>query len=184
MIRRTWIASIMAAALAAALMLTPTTAQGATAGTGAITVTATVDAFAEWATTNDYAIDAADFNGHITAVTQTRTATRDLTLYTNVAVTVTAAGGTNAGILKDVTTSTHVLTTQYNLTANSGANGWLGAATALTDPATFFGRSYALDIATAAGTYTMRLTVTATPPAGAAPVADDYTAGLSLTATW
>jgi hypothetical protein len=184
MIRKTWIASILAATLATILAFAPTTAQGATASTGPINVTVTVDAFAEWAAANSYTIAATDFDGHITGATQTRTATRDLTFYTNVAVTITAAGGTNAGVLTDATTSTHPLTTQYNLTANSGANTWLGAATALATPVTFFARSYPLDISSAAGTYTMRLTVTATPVAGSAPAADNYTAGLSLTATW
>ncbi len=120
MFRKTILSSI----LAACLMLTPMMVRAATDGTGTIDVTVTVDQFAEWAdAANNYSITAANFDGHITTVNQTRTATRNLTLYSNIAVTLSAtttAGSPDySGILTDGT-GTYTLTTQSPLGTATG----------------------------------------------------------------
>jgi hypothetical protein len=182
MIRKTWIASIFVAAL----MLTPTmttVAAPTDVPSGDITITATVVSFAEWDTANDYNIVAGDFDGTIGSMFITRTATRNLKLFTNVDVSVKASSVLYAGILTDKNSGhTHTLTTAYNLTGGA----WLdaGTPTTLDTPANFFAHTYALSTASGAGAYTMVLTVTAAAPAAGAPVADDYEAKIKLTATW
>jgi hypothetical protein len=182
MFRKTIVSSI----LAACLMLTPMLARAATDSTGTIDVTVTVDQFAEWAdAANNYTISAANFDGHINTVNQTRTATRNLTLYSNIAVTLSAtttAGSPDySGILTD-SSGAYTLTTQYSI---AGA-GITPVNPGLLAPATFFDvtNTYALGHTAGVGSYTVTLTVTAASPANAAPEADDYTCGLALVATW
>jgi hypothetical protein len=178
--------SILSSILAACLMLAPMMARAASDGTGTIDVTVTVDQFAEWAdAANNYTISAANFSGHINTVNQTRTATRNLTLYSNIAVTLSAtttAGTPNwGGILTDGS-GTYTLTTQYSI---SGA-GITPTNAGLLAPATFFdaGNTYALAHTAGVGSYAVTLTVTAASPANSAPDAGDYTCGLALVATW
>jgi hypothetical protein len=178
--------SILSSILAACLMLTPMMVRAASDSTGTIDVTATVDQFAEWAdTANNYTIAATDFSGHINTVSQTRTATRNLTLYSNIAVTLSAtttAGSPNySGILTDGS-GTYTLTTQYSIT---GA-GITPVNPGLLAPATFFNvtNTYALAHSAGVGSYTVTLTVTAASPAASAPEAGNYTCGLALVATW
>jgi hypothetical protein len=182
--------TIIRAILAACLMAMPTIVRGAGSdSTGAISITATVDNFAEWGdSANDYTILATDFvhdgtQHTINLVNQTMTASRDLTLYSNVNVTLTAVAGAHSGILTD-STNTYYLTTAYSL---SGANitpaiGYTG----LLDSSVFFTApvQYALAHQAGLGIYTVTLTVTASSPPAAAPEAGDYTCGLSLTAAW
>jgi hypothetical protein len=182
MIRKSWIASVFVAAL----MLTPTmttVAAPTNVPSGDITITATVVSFAEWDTANNYNILATDFDGTIGSMFVTRTATRNLKLFTNVDVGIKASSVLYGGILTDKNSGhTHTLTTQYNLTGGA----WLdiNVPTTLDTPANFFAHTYALSTTTAAGAYTMVLTVTATAPSAGAPVADDYEAKIKLTATW
>ena len=179
MSRKTIISSI----LAACLVLAPTMIRGATVSTGDITVTETVDQFAEWGTVTN--ITVANFSGHITQVNQTRTATKNLTLYANIAVTLAATTTSGSpdfsGILTD-SSATYTLTTQYSIT---GA-GITPVNPGLLAPATFFtgGNTYALAHTAGVGSYTVVLTVTAASPAASAPEAGDYSCGLAITATW
>jgi hypothetical protein len=178
------------AILAVCLMLAPMPARGAGSdGTGTISITATVDTFAEWGdSANNYVIAASDFvhdtNQHdINLVNQTTTATRDLTLYSNVDVTLTATAGAHGGKLKDAS-GTYSLTTAYSLTGT-----YLAAAPTyggLLDSSVFFTApvQYSLTHQAGSGSYTVTLTVTASSPPAAAPEAGDYTCGLSLTAAW
>jgi hypothetical protein len=182
MFRKTILSSI----LAACLMLAPMMVRGASDSTGTIGVTVTVDQFAEWAdAANNYTISAANFSGHINTVNQTRTATRNLTLYSNIAVTLaaTTTSGTPdfSGILTD-SSEAYTLTTQYSI---SGA-GITPTNAGLLAPATFFDvtNTYALAHTAGVGSYAVTLTVTAASPATSAPEAGDYTCGLALTATW
>jgi hypothetical protein len=180
MIRRSWIASLMVAALAAVLMFPPTPARSASPQTATVTITAHVDAFAEWAVAS-HTITAANFDHHITGMSSTATASHNMVIYANTDLSLTsAAADANAGQLTGASTS---LTTQYNLTA-AAAGLWLGAATALDDPTVFFGRTYALDASSAAGVYTLVLTVTATPQSGSAPAVGDYTCDINIIASW
>jgi hypothetical protein len=169
------------------MMMTPMLARAGSDGTGTIDVTVHVDNFAEWGdAANSYTIAASDFVHdttlhNINLVNQTTTATRNLTLYTNVNATITATAGAHSGILKDAT-ATYSLTTKYSI---SGAEITPTTAGLLTTTAFFdAGNTYALAHAAGTGSYTVTLTITATSPAAAAPEAGDYTCGLALTATW
>jgi hypothetical protein len=180
MIRKTWIASLMAAALASVLMLAPTPVRSASPQTATVTFTAHVDAFAEWAAAS-HTIAVGDFNHNITGMSSVATANHNMVIYSNTDLSLTsAAADGNAGQLTGASTS---LTTQYNLTA-AAAGAWLGVATTLDTPANFFAHTYSLDASSGAGVYTMVLTVTATPQSGSAPAVGDYTCDISLIASW
>jgi hypothetical protein len=186
MFRKTIISSI----LAACLMLTPMLARGAGSdSTGTISITATVDTFAEWGDpVNNYTIVPADFvhdatQHNLNLVNQTTTATRDLTLYTNIDVTLTATAGAHGGLLTDATNTYH-LTTAYSLTGTyvtpaATYGGLLDSTVFFTAPV-----QYGLAHQAGNGSYIVTLTVTASSPPAAAPEAGDYTCGLSLTAAW
>lgn len=174
--------SLVRAAMAAILILTPVLSRATTVTSGDVGITATVDQFAEWATVAPIA--ATDFDGHITQVNQTRTAHEDLTLYANVGVTLAATTTVGSpdysGILTDAS-ATYTLATAYSI-----SGGGITGSGSMLAPAAFFNSSntYALAHTPGQGSYTVTLTVTASSPAASAPEAGDYSCGLSLTATW
>lgn len=155
------------------------TLAGTTATT--VTITGTVDTFAEWDSATQ-TIAAADFDGHITAVNQTRTATKAFVLYMNGDVSIAPSAGANSGIL---THAGQTLTTRYKLTgdldvpdgayklAGSGAGEFFNA-----------GNTYTITHNAGDGAYDVILSVQMISPAAAAPDAGDYTCGVVLTATF
>jgi hypothetical protein len=161
----------------------PLTALGGTAGT-TVTITGTVDTFAEWDSATQ-TIGPGDFDGHITAVNQTRTATKTFKLYMNGNVSIAPTGGLNAGVLKDVTTSTYSLTTQYKITGSVGVPD-LAYKAAGNGAGEFFnaGNTYAITHVGGTGSYDVIFSVQMISPAAAAPDADDYKCGVVLTATF
>jgi hypothetical protein len=165
--------SILASIFAACLMLTPMLVRGAgNDGTGSITVSATVDTFAEWDPTNTYTVTFATINSRSTA-----SASRNLTLYANINCGITATAVTNSGVL---TNGSYTLTTTYRISGDASGDGnMLGTAA-------FFnaGNSYAVTHTPGDGQYTVTLEVDAAPPGTGAPEAGTYECELSLTATW
>lgn len=151
-----------------------------------VSVTATVDPFAEWSDATP-AIAASDFTGSvdgttISQVNEVLETTKALTLYANASVTITAAGTANGGI---ATNSTETLTTKYKITgdvtvpdaawetAGSGAGQFFDAA-----------NSYTVTHVSGDGAYAINLGVRLESPAGRAPDGGDYTCSITLTATW
>jgi hypothetical protein len=175
--------TILSSVLAACLMLTPMMVRGAgNDSTGNITVTVHVDTFAEWAdSANTYSVTIPT----ITLSGQTRTGTRNLTLYSNVNVTLSATAGANSGILtSSVGTGSGTLDTTYSL-GGTGITPTNPLNTGQLDTTTFFANTYDLaHVQGDGGSYTVTLTVEASSPTTGAPESDDYTCGLSLTATW
>lgn len=157
----------------------PVVAFGAGSSAGNVSITATVVEFFEWPT---MAIVAADF-GNFTGVSQTKTATLNITANTNVAGAVAIqpsdGGDGKGGVLTGPSSKT--LTTEYNLTGDvtdgDGAN-YLTAAAFITDPHTYA-------MATGVGSKSLSLKVRATTAAAAADApAANYTCTVTLTATW
>ncbi len=175
MLRKT----LVGAMLAACLMLTPLLTRGTTVTSGDIGITVQVDQFAEWATAPTIA--KTDW-GHINTVNQTRTVTKNVTLYSNLNVTVKATTSSGSpdydGIL---TNGSNTLGTKYSITGAEITPTNPGLLT----PTAFFdsGNTYALGHTAGKGDYTLVLTVTAASVASA-PDSGDYTCGLQLTATW
>jgi hypothetical protein len=173
------------ALLFACLLMTPMVVWAGSAGT-TVTITGTVDPFAEWDSTTQ-TIAPGDFSGHITAANQTRTATKTFVLYMNADVSIapsTDAGKKN-GILTDTATGTQFLTTQYRLTGDLDTPD-AAYKLAGTGAGEFFAGANTYDITHNAGdgNYDVTLSVQMISPAGAAPDAGDYSCGLVLTATW
>ena len=166
-------------AVAVVLMLGQT-ASAATAAPAVVTITATVDSFAEWADTSPE-IDAEDWTGHVGAVDQTRTASLALTLYANVTITLTPSS-TGTGIL---TNGTNTLSTSYQITGNvtvpdtaykpagTGAGEFFAAA-----------NTYTVTHVAGDGSYAINLLVQAVSPNDRAPDAGEYSCGVTLTASW
>jgi hypothetical protein len=100
---------------ATALLCLAAAANGGSAP-ASVSITASVDSFAEWADASP-TISAGDWNGHINAVDQARTVTKALTLYANVNVTLTPTAGDNDGIL---TNGSETLSTSYMITGDVG----------------------------------------------------------------
>jgi hypothetical protein len=167
-------------AAAAALFSLAAAANGGS-DPASVSITATVDSFAEWADGSP-TIGAADWDGHITTVSQPRTVTEALTMYTNVNITVTPTAGTNSGIL---TKSTDTLTTSYKITGDVGTPDatWKAAGTGSGE---FFNSSntYSVTYTSGDGSYAVNLLVQAVSPANEAPESGDYTCGTTLTASW
>jgi hypothetical protein len=168
----------------ACLMATPLISWG-TGSTGAtVSITGTVDAFAEWADTAPV-IAAADWDAHITAVDTAQTVTKVLTLYTNATVTITPTAGANSGIL---TNGSQTLITQYKLTGATLA-GTADSAYKLAGTAAgqFFNASnnlYTITHSSGTGSYDINLVAQMQSQSHVAPDAGDYTAGVVLTASW
>ncbi len=175
------------AAIVVGLMLGQTAWAGS--DPAVVSITATVDTFAEWA--NDApAIAATDLTAHIGAVGQTKTLTEALalTLYANVTTTLTPTGSTNSGILTHPTVASQVLATSYKITGDvtePDSGDYIAAGTGAgqffaTEPA----NTYTVTQVSEDGSYAVNLLVQAVSPADRAPDAGDYTCGVTLTASW
>jgi hypothetical protein len=161
-------------------LLMPVMAHAASAPPATVTITATVDGFAEWASTTP-AIVAADWTGHITQASQSRTVSLANTLYTNVDTTITPTAGTNSGIL---TNGSQTLITEYQITGNVNTPD-VAYKAAAAGAGQFFdvANTYALTHVPGTGTYTVNLLARMTSGA-VAPDAGDYTCTVVLTASW
>lgn len=164
--------------VAACLVLATVASGGSDPAT--VSITATVDAFAEWAD-HSPTIAAADWSGHIADSSTPITVTKALTLYTNVNVTITPTTTVNSGIL---TNGSATLTTSYQITGDVGTPdaGWKAAGT---DPGEFFNaaNTYAVTHVSGTGSYTINLLSQASSPAPA-PNSGNYTCNVVLTASW
>ncbi|HVT82224.1 MAG TPA: hypothetical protein VHM90_16395 [Phycisphaerae bacterium] len=166
--------------LLAAFAARPIGVQAAGSVGATVSITATVDVFAEWDDAAPVVI-AGDWDGHVTAVNQTRNVTAALTLYSNGNVTITPTAGANSGIL---TSGGHTLTTSYKLTgdvtvpdvayhaAGSAAGQFFDVA-----------NTYSITHLAGVGSYAVNLLVKAVSPA-TAPDSGDYTCGVVVTASW
>jgi hypothetical protein len=165
-----------------AAVISPLVAWGAGSVATVITLTGTVDAFAEW-DAGTQTITAANWTGHITAVNQSRTVTGAYHLYTNVTVTITPTGSTNSGIL---TNGTQTLVTEYQITGGVDTPD-VGYKVAGTGGGQFFeaaANHYHLTHVSGTGVYDVNLLARMSSPAASAPDSGDYTCGVTLTATW
>ncbi|MCY2951664.1 MAG: hypothetical protein NTU53_06760 [Planctomycetota bacterium] len=173
------IASALAFLFAA--VISSLVAWGAGSVATVITLTGTVDSFAEWDSATQ-TITAANWTGHITAVNQSRTVTGAYHLYTNVTVTITPTGSTNSGIL---TNGTQTLATEYMITGgvDTPDGAYKVAGTGLGE---FFAvlNTYALTHVSGTGVYDVNLLARMSSPAASAPDSGDYTCGVTLTAAW
>jgi len=173
------IASALAVLFAA--VISSLVAWGAGSVATVITLTGTVDSFAEWDAPT-HSIVAADWDGHITAVNQSRTVSKTYQLYTNVTVTITPTGTTNSGIL---TNGTQTLATEYMITGgiDSPDGAYKVAGTGLGQ---FFAvlNTYALTHVSGTGAYNVILGARMKSPTASAPDSGDYTCGVTLTAAW
>ena len=164
----------------AVCFLLPSVALGGSAA-ATVSITATVDTFAEWADASP-TIAAADWNGHITAVDQTRTVTEAMTLYANVTTTLTPTSGTNTGIL---TSGTETLTTSYQIQGDVTVpdSAYMAAGTG---EGQFFEatNTYTVTHSAGDGSYAISFMAQAVSPADRAPDSGDYTCGVVLTASW
>jgi hypothetical protein len=184
--------TLVRSALVACLLAIPAATWAGTAST-TVTITETVDTFAEWDSGTGIAtLDVAD---HITDLAA-HTGSLALHLYTNAntvdgTVTVAAApvadtNGNATGILKNAAGSV-ALTTSYSLT---------GAGLQSPDAAFKAADSAGGDFFDAANTYTLKngavanndyaitLNVQAQAATNSAPPAEVYTAAITLTASW
>jgi hypothetical protein len=165
--------------LTACLMIPATLWAGSVATT--ITLTGTVDQFAEWDSATQ-TIAAVDWSGHITAVNQSQTVSKGFVLYANDDVVLEPTAGASSGIL---TSGTETLTTEYQLRGDltvpdaaykaAGAGGGQFFAAA---------NDYAITHVPGDGAYAVTLMARMTSPAARAPDSGDYSCGVVLTATW
>jgi hypothetical protein len=165
--------------LAAACMMLPAVVRGGTS-TDTVTVNGTVAAFAEWSA----ATNTINIATPISSVSVAQTGSVNLTLYANATTSISAAGGTHAGIL---TNGAYTLTTKYKLTGVGLAAP--DAAYKLADSANageFFhsGNTYAIDYQAGTGSYAVTLSVQMSAPPGAAPESGSYSCDVVLTATF
>ncbi len=167
-------------ALAVAVCLLVPSLGSADSNVSTVTITATVDSFAEWDVTSP-AIEASDFDGHITSVDQAITALQTLTLYANVNTTITPTGGVNVGILSS---ETDTLTTSYKMSGDEIEDDaeWIVAGTGTGE--FFAANTYSVTHEDGVGAYEVTLHVRAEGPGDRAPDAGDYTCGVVLTASW
>jgi hypothetical protein len=164
-------------ALLGLLMPAMAHASGTTVTT--ITITATVDGFAEWASSTG-AIAASDFTGHITSANQSVTASLANTLYSNITTTITPTAGTSSGIL---TNGSQTLTTAYELTGVDTPDSAYKAADATSGDFFASGNTYTLTHVSGTGSYTVNLLAKASSGA-LAPDSGNYSCGVVLTAAW
>ena len=173
--------SHLPALLVACILMVPMAAWAATVDT-TVTINGSVATFAEWDSTTQTVNIAA-----ITAVNQSKVGTGTFQLYMNGDVDVSAAGGTNSGVLKDNATSTYSLTTEYHLQGDLDvpdlAGTWLAAGAGAGE---FFeaGHKYHITHDAGTGSYAVTLEVRVTSPAAAAPEAGAYSCTVVLTATY
>lgn len=151
-----------------------------------VTLTATVDSFAEWSDATP-TIAAGDWTGSadgttISQVGEFLTVTKVLTLYANADVTITAAGTDNSGI---ATNGTDTLVTSYKITGDvvTPDGDYKGAGTGAGQ---FFnvGNTYAVTHVLGDGSYTINLGAKLESASDRAQDAGDYTCSITLTATW
>jgi hypothetical protein len=180
-VRRKW---MVLTAVAVVLMLAPTASAGS--APASVTITAAVDSFAEWAvaapsiTAGDWFADEIPV-ASFSAVNQTLTASLAMTLYANVAATLTPSS-TGTGIL---TYGTETLSTSYMITGNVTVPD-SDYELAGTGSGQFFAsaNTYTVTYAPGGGSYTINLLVQAVSPADRAPDAGDYICNVTLTASW
>jgi hypothetical protein len=167
-------------AIAVGLVLGQTGWAGSAPAT--VSITATVDTFAEWADASP-TIVAADWTAHVGAVNQTRTVTKALTLYANVTITLTPSSA-GTGIL---TNGAETLSTSYKITGNVTAPDgvYLVAGTAAGEFfATVPANTYTVEHTGGDGSYAINLLVQAVSPNNRALDSGNYTCGVTLTAGW
>jgi len=146
-----------------------------------VTITARVDAYAEWADAAPVIVET-NWSGPINHMNQPQTVSRPITLYTNTDVVIAAKPGLNAGVL---TNGTQHLVTAYRMggavTAPDGAFKPAGSGSG-----EFFNglNTYKVVYGAGVGTYDLRLDVQATSPADAAPPTGLYTCAVILTLEW
>lgn len=153
-----------------------------------ISMTATVDSFAEWADPAPV-IASGDWTGSVDGATinqagEDLTVTKAMTLYANANVTLSQTAGANSGILT-TGAAADTLTTSYQIqgdvdvpdaaykAAGAGAGEFFSAA-----------NTYTVTHVSGDGSYAINLLVLAESDDIAADDAGDYTAGLTVTATW
>lgn len=150
-----------------------------------VSITATVDSFAEWSSPTP-SIGAGDWtggaSGHVAATDTTITVTKVLTLYGNVETTITPTTTSNDGIL---TNGTETLTTSYKITGDVGTPD-VAYKAAGTGGGQFFnaGNTYAVTHVPGDGSYAISLGVKLESAANRAQDAGNYTCSIKLTATW
>ena len=151
-----------------------------------ISMTATVDGVAEWADATP-SIAAGDWTGTVSGTTisvvgEDLNVTKALTLYTNVDVSLSQTGSTNSGIL---TQGVETLTTSYQITGDVDTpDAAYKAAGAGAGEFFNVGNTYTVTHVSGDGMYTVNLLVLAESDDGATEDAGDYTAGVTITATW
>ena len=151
-----------------------------------VSITATVDSFAEWSSPTP-SIGAGDWtggaSGHVAATDTTITVTKVLTLYGNVETTITPTTTSNDGIL---TNGTETLTTSYKITGDVGGGGDALYKDAGTGAGEFFNASnaYTVTHTPGDGSYTVNLLVKAVSAADKAVDSGYYTCNVVLTAEW
>ena len=176
--------TIVAGLVAVLLALAP----GASAATddAAVSLTATVDTFAEWSEASP-TIAAGDWTGSIDGTTITEigedlTVTKALALYASANISISAAAGANSGI---ATNGTETLTTSYKITGDVGTpdGSWKAAGSGAGE---FFEASntYSVTHVPGDGSYAVNLLVQLESASDRAQDAGNYTCGLTLTATW
>ena len=181
MLRKTTIVSMLMVAL---LVFTP--AAWAATDDAVVSITATVDAFAEWSDATP-TIATGDWTGSVDGATISQvgedlTVTKALTLYANADVTLTAAGTANSGI---ATLGADTLTTSYQIqgdvTVPDGAYKAAGAGAG-----EFFnaGNTYTVTHVSGDGSYAINLLAKLESDDAAANDAGNYTCSVTLTATW
>ena len=166
--------------LAAGCILLPSAVRATDAPPTTITVNGTVAAFAEWATTSDTITIATP----LSSVSTPQTGSVNLTLYANKAASISAAGGTNSGVL---TNGSSTLATRYMLTGaglTSPDGGFKVADSASAGQFFHSGNTYAIHYSATSGTYAVTLSVEMSAPTTAAPASGAYTCDLLLTATF
>ena len=146
-----------------------------------ITISARVDAFAEWADAAPVIFET-EWSAPINKVHQSRTVSRTVILYSNTDAIISAQPGPNAGIL---TNGSETLQTAYQFTGPLAEpdSAFKEAGTA---PGQFFNsqNNYHLAYQRGTGAYPLTLTVQMSSPPAAAPETGIYTCGVILTAEW
>jgi len=151
-----------------------------------VSMTATVDSFAEWSVASA-SIAAGDWTGSVSGTSineigETLTVTKAMAIYASTNVALSAAAGTNSGI---ATNGTETLTTSYKITGDVGTPdaSWKAAGSGAGE---FFeaANTYTVAHTPGDGSYTINLLVQLESAADRAQDAGDYTCSLTVTATW
>jgi len=188
------IKSLVRGAIVAALLALPVVGLGGGPVATTITITETVDTFAEWdsgtgtATLNvaDHITDRAAHSGTITLHLYTNANTVNGTVQVKATPADDGTAANATGILKNSDQSV-ALDTMYMLTGaglNAPDGSWLVAGSGASE---FFnaGNAYILKNGVVANNdYAITLNVQAQAATGSSPPATPYTAAVTLTATW